>query len=48
MKNIWYRINNMTCLKSLLDKTPVKEILADCDYKNVKKLIYEQLKTSYT
>lgn len=29
---------------SLLDKTPVKEILTDYDYKNVKELKYKQLK----
>jgi hypothetical protein len=32
---------------SLLDKTPVKEILANCDYKNVKELIYKQLEISW-
>ena len=32
---------------SLLDKTPVKEILTDCDYKNVKELIYKQLEISW-
>ena len=32
---------------SLLDKTPVKEILTDCDYKNVKELNYKQLKISW-
>lgn len=31
---------------SLLDKTPVKEILTKCDYKNVKKLNYKQLTIS--
>jgi len=29
---------------SLLDKTPVKEILTDYDYKDVKELKYNQLK----
>lgn len=29
---------------SLLDKTSVREILTDCDYKNVKELNYKQLK----
>jgi hypothetical protein len=28
---------------SLLDKTPVREILTKCDYKNVKELNYKQL-----
>ena len=32
---------------SLLDKTPVREILTDCDYKNVKELNYKQLKISW-
>lgn len=32
---------------SLLDKTPVKEILTECDYKNVKELNYKQLKISW-
>ena len=31
---------------SLLDKTPVKEILTKCDYKNVKELNYKQLTIS--
>ncbi|TGX98521.1 IS4 family transposase, partial [Bacteroides muris (ex Afrizal et al. 2022)] len=31
---------------SLLDKTPVREILTNCDYKNIKKLNYKQLKIS--
>jgi len=31
---------------SLLDKTPVREILTKCDYKNVKELNYKQLKIS--
>ena len=29
---------------SLLDKTPIREILTDCDYKNIKELNYKQLK----
>ena len=32
---------------SLLDKTPVREILTNCDYKNVKELNYKQLKISW-
>lgn len=32
---------------SLLDKTHVREILTDCDYKNVKELNYKQLKISW-
>jgi len=32
---------------SLLDKTPVKEILTSCDYKNVKELNYKQLEISW-
>ena len=32
---------------SLLDKTPVREIFTDCDYKNVKELNYKQLKISW-
>lgn len=32
---------------SLLDKAPVREILTDCDYKNVKELNYKQLKISW-
>ncbi len=32
---------------SLLDKTPVKEILTGCNYKNVKELNYKQLKNSW-
>ena len=31
---------------SLLDKTPVREILTKCDYKNVKELNYKQLTIS--
>ncbi|TGX99972.1 IS4 family transposase, partial [Bacteroides muris (ex Afrizal et al. 2022)] len=31
---------------SLLDKTPVREILNDCNYKNIKELNYKQLKIS--
>ncbi len=32
---------------SLLDKTPIREILANCDYKNVKELDYKQLKINW-
>ena len=32
---------------SLLDKTPVVEILTNCDYKNVKEPIYKQLEISW-
>ena len=32
---------------SLLDKTPMKEILTNCDYKNVKELNYKQLEISW-
>ena len=32
---------------SLLDKTPVKELLTNTDYKNVKELIYKQLTISF-
>ena len=32
---------------SLLDKTPVKDILTDGDYKNVKELSYKQLEISW-
>ena len=32
---------------SLLDKTPVREILTYCDYKNVKELNYKQLKINW-
>ena len=32
---------------SLLDKIPVREVLADCDYKNAKELNYKQLKISW-
>jgi hypothetical protein len=32
---------------SLLDKTPVREILTKCDYKNVKELNYKQLTISW-
>lgn len=32
---------------SLLDKIPVREILTDCDYKNVKELNYKQLNISW-
>ncbi|GEM_PF-6189539 len=32
---------------SLLDKTSVREMLTDCDYKNVKELNYKQLKISW-
>ena len=31
---------------SLLDKTPVREVLTKCDYKNVKELIHKQLTIS--
>lgn len=31
---------------SLLDKTPIREILTNCDYKDVKELNYKQLKIS--
>lgn len=31
---------------SLLDKTPIKEILTKCDFKNVKELNYKQLTIS--
>jgi hypothetical protein len=31
---------------SLLDKTPVREVLTECDYKNVKELIHKQLTIS--
>jgi len=31
---------------SLLDKTPVREVLTKCDYKNVKEQITNQLKIS--
>jgi len=31
---------------SLLDKTPVKELLTNIDYKNVKELEYKQLSLS--
>ena len=31
---------------SLLDRTPVREILTKCDYKNVKELNYKQLTIS--
>ncbi|SCD21412.1 transposase [Proteiniphilum saccharofermentans] len=32
---------------SLLDKTPIREILTNCDYKNVKELDYKQLKINW-
>lgn len=32
---------------SLPDKTPVRETLTNCDYKNVKELNYKQLKISW-
>jgi hypothetical protein len=32
---------------SLLDKTPIKEILTNCDYKNVKEPIYKQLEINW-
>jgi hypothetical protein len=31
---------------SLLDKTPINEILAKCNYKNIKALDYKQLEIS--
>ncbi len=32
---------------SIPDKTPVREILTDCDYKNVKEPNYKQLKINW-
>jgi len=40
-----YEILQILCI-SLLDKTPVKEILTKCDYMNVNELNYKQLTIS--
>jgi uncharacterized protein YaaW (UPF0174 family) len=32
---------------SLMDKKPIREILANCDHKNVKELDYKQLKINW-
>ena len=41
--NFIYVFEELKLSNSLLDKTPINEILTKCDYKDVKELDYKQL-----